>query len=875
MAPFCRVVVCLLAFSIGSHAATRREEIGARGQKPRISVYSHTSCVVSDGGGVRCWGRNNFGQVGNRNTTNQTLPAQVTGLNLVISVVTGHQHTCALLAHGTVVCWGDNQFGQLGNGTTTNSQTPVAVTGLDGVISIASGDSHMCALRVDGTVRCWGLNLFGNLGTGFTNSSTPVTPFGVTNATAITAGEGHSCALISNGTVRCWGLNENGQIGDGSSSSRASGTVSGLSRAVEITAGRVHTCALIVDGTAQCWGANGSGELGDNTTTGRNVPAPVSQLTQAIALEAGLNHTCALRADGSVRCWGLNTNGQLGDGTAFQRLDASRAVVGLNNAVAIAVGFRHTCALDSAGTARCWGANDFGQLGNGTTNPSLTPSSATGVSGTIGARGIVTGLSFTCARRGTGAVACWGLDANGQLGNGDPLANLSTPGVVTGLNDAVALASGDSHVCALRSNGTVACWGDNSSGEVGGGTTNRPAPIAVAGIAGAVSVAVGRDYSCTLLQDGTVRCWGGNARGQLGNNSVLASQNPVSPLFLSGAIAITASPAGRHTCALLVDGTVRCWGDNARGQLGDGSSGSFSPFPVTVAGLSNVVSVAAGLDHTCAVLANGSARCWGSNEFGKLGNSNQQDRTTPDTVSAMTDAVSITAGGNYACALRAGGIADCWGRNSENQLASAAPGDQSTPGAVIVRLITSTPGNTVPIRLTTIVSMTTGAGTARYHTCSVQVTGQPFCWGSNLQGAIGDGTTTDRPRPTGVASFTANVAPEAKLSLNGGAVEATGLLNCEAGNQGVIFMMLTQPGGLFFPGLSFPSQGAIGYGAASLNCGDDLLEVPMTIPSYGIQPFRAGEATAYLQAVVWNNQGIVDQQIWTRDVTLGESGPTP
>jgi alpha-tubulin suppressor-like RCC1 family protein len=858
-------VVAAITLVVGlgaqAQAATRgRGEAGSRVQKPRISALYNTTCAVLDDGTPRCWGANEQGQVGNGTvTTAQTPPVQPTSISTVMAVATGQDHTCVLaVIGGPVRCWGDNTYGQLGNGTSGGrSSAPVSVSGLTGVVAIAAGENFTCAVLVDSTARCWGFGDSGQLGSGtFTLFSTaPVAVSGLNNAVAITAGRSHACALLADGTARCWGSGNSGKLGNGfGADQEAPVQVSGLTGAVAIAAGYLHTCALLVDGTGRCWGFNSSGQLGDGTLVSKNVPTPVSLLTRAIAIAGGVSHTCAVRSDGGMRCWGLNTSGQLGDGTTTQRLDAGTAVLGLTNAVEVTAASTHTCALDASGTARCWGSNALGQLGNGTFDPSLVPVTVTGVTGSTAARGIVAGSEFSCGRRGNGSVACWGYDGFGQLGNGSSLADSSNPVPVAGLTDAVALAAGAFHACALRSTGLVVCWGYNASGQLGNGNKITQAiPVGVGLVSGVVGIAAGYDHSCALLHDGSVRCWGNNFYGQLGNGGFVDSLIPVTVVGLTNAVAIAAGSA--HTCALLADGTARCWGFNFYGELGDGSNAT-SAVPVAVAALSNVValSVGGGSQHTCAVLASGGVRCWGRNDFGQLGNSATQPRTIPDVVSGLTDAVALTLGFGHSCAVRVNSFAACWGRNRDGQLGAADAADHLTPVLVIQSFVSS---NNVPFPTQQVVGIAAGqAGDSGVHICSLQTSGLPRCWGDNSQGQLGDGTLVDRPRPTSVPSFTANVDPDVTLNPSGRVTEVTALLNCDPGSHAQVFVSLT--------------QGSVsGSGAASTNCGYGFLEVPVTVSARGRTGFQPGAATANLEAIVRGDKGeITDHLFWTREVIL-------
>ena len=339
----------------------------------------HT-CAVTNGGGVACWGHNAHGVLGDGTTTDRLTPVAVNGLRTGVAVLAaGVQHTCALTTAGGVVCWGSASAGQLGAGPVTPPLTPVAVTGLSsGVTAIAAGAFHTCAVTSAGGVMCWGYNGQGQLGDGTTeNRFTPVAVSGLSSGvTTIAAGAYYTCALTNVGGVACWGVNAFGQLGDGTTTGRPTPVaVTGLSNAVAaVSAGSQHTCALTTAGGVVCWGGNAAGQLGDGTTTPRLTPVAVSGLSSGVTgVEAGSIHSCALTNGAAVMCWGDNTAGQLGDGTTTGR-PTPVAVTGIPNAVAaVSAGSEHTCAVTTQGRVACWGANELGRLGDGTTTNRLTP----------------------------------------------------------------------------------------------------------------------------------------------------------------------------------------------------------------------------------------------------------------------------------------------------------------------------------------------------------------------------------------------------------------------------------------------------------------------------------------------------------------------
>jgi alpha-tubulin suppressor-like RCC1 family protein len=348
----------------------------------------------------------------------------------VPTLALGNEHTCTLTSGGGVFCWGYNDYGQLGDNSLVNKSVPVAVTGLgSGVIAIAAGLSskHTCALTSAGGALCWGANGNGQLGIGSIDQDDPyakLTPVAVSGlssgVTAMAVGETHTCALSNVGSVQCWGEGQLGRLGNGTLDYQLTPTaVDGLSSGVTaITAGGYHTCALTNAGAVLCWGDNSYGQLGDGTIgIERLVPVAVSGLSSGIvAIEAGFNHTCAITSAGAVLCWGEGQSGQLGNGTDINQLTPT-PVNGLSSGVTtVTAGYYHTCALITGGDVKCWGGNKSGQLGDNSTETKLTPVAVEGLSGNITA--IAAGFAHTCALTNVGGIQCWGHNYTGQLGNG-------------------------------------------------------------------------------------------------------------------------------------------------------------------------------------------------------------------------------------------------------------------------------------------------------------------------------------------------------------------------------------------------------------------------------------------------------------------------
>lgn len=717
----------------------------------------------------------------------------------VTQVSAGAMHTVALMTDGTVWVWGRGYEGQMGDGIQVNLKpAPARVPALSGVTAVSAGGYHTLALKGDGTVWMWGRIPSNSFGT-----AVPTQVQNVDSAVAISAGDYYSAAVKSDGTVLTWGNNSKGQLGDGTTIDRSAPVqVVGLSNVARVSTGSDYAVAIKRDGTVWTWGKDNYGQLGDGAAVDRSTPGQVPGLSGAVAAAAGVAHTLVLRSDGTVWAFGRNSSGQLGDSTTTDRPTPIQ-VPGLANVVKVSAGDGRSAALTSDGTIWTWGSS-----------ATSSPAPMTGLTGVVT---MASGSWHTVAVTGDGTVYSWGgFNWCGELGNGTAQVAL-VPTRVRGIADITAIDAGYKHATALRRDGTVWSWGDNTYGELGDGTNvQRSTPVQVPGITDVVGISAGHYHTLAVKSDGTVYAWGLNQQGELGDGTTTNRWTPTQVSGLTDVVAVSAGYSDLDWCgyslAVKRDGTVWGWGSNACGELGIGSKDTNAhTLPVRVGNywrtppagrLNDIVGVSAGFDHALALKADGSVWAWGGAGTGEYGDAPHADPTLPTQIPYLTDvAVLAAAGGagsydrvsSFSLAARHDGTMVAWGQNGQGQLGNypvTYSGTRMTGVTCVAAgsyhsLATSSDGslwawgdnyleqtgNAEFMAWPSQVSMDRAAAVSAGHEFSLVLRSDGTVWsfGNGYYGELGNSYSTTNMVPTAIQFDT--VAPTSpSVSINGGAV---------------------------------------------------------------------------------------------------------
>ncbi len=708
-------------------------------------------------------------------------------------VASGGNHTCGIKSDGWAYCWGYNYHGQLGDGTNTNSSVPVKVA--QGVIpegvglkEITAGSTHTCVIGTNDKAYCWGYGANGRLGNGYTsNRNTPVAVNTTRTFRGIVAGGGHTCAF-GDIEMYCWGLNSSGQLGDGTTTQRTTpvqvnrGNIPAGTGLYSLTAGDSHTCVLdtgnVIGGggpivsavsnvKAYCWGNNQYGQVGDGTTTTpKTTPVGVDMVGFMLpssfrTINAGGYHTCAIGDNDVTYCWGLNNGGQLGDNSTN---DASRPkAINQGNIPTgetlemLSLGLYHSCAIASNAKAYCWGQGQYGQLGNSGTGGSYTPVAVSqgAIPTGIGIANMGTGSYHGCVRGSNGKLYCWGQNTYGKLGDGTTTTPRTSPVAV---------------VDAAGANTYEINIGNNTlTRTLTPGTTSISVSPIPAHVRGTVSINIKRltdgvlsnsvSFVYSNFPAPSISNVNPNTIGQAGGETVSITGSNFLDYNVFGSV-VSISAGMFHSCAVQEEGAF-CWGRNNYGQLGDRSINQRNT-PVLVdkgdipSGVS-LSSISVGNYHTCGVGSNYKAYCWGYNNVGQLGDGGSVTSSdSPIEVQTSVTFKSISAGANHTCGISTNDWAYCWGEGTYGKLGNGGTANSSIPVAVNQGAILSG---------VSLISISAGAN----HTCAIGSNDWAYCWGQGTYGKLGNGGTAQSTEPVVVS--------------NGGISAGTRLVNISAGTN--------------------------------------------------------------------------------------------
>jgi alpha-tubulin suppressor-like RCC1 family protein len=752
----------------------RRGELGSSCVPERISAGDAHSCVTMVDQSVVCWGVADFRLAAISPSPTEAAiaaTARVPGAHRFLDIAAGQDGSCGVIDTSEVRCWGSRAL--VSPGPPAIGEFVGSVPGVTGASRVVAGEDHACALAGEGgatAVWCWGRNLNGAVNgvAGPTPALVPAPMPGTEGATALDSSFTHTCAVVG-GRVVCWGDATSGALGGTPSSGEVTVTVPSITDATEVAVGRCFTCVRHGGGNVSCFGdaryEDDADLSGPCTAAYSPEPRPVAGITDAVAIDAYVVHACAARGSGEVACWGNNTRRQLGDGTpldltsgreGFDRPESDPVrVIGVDDATRVAVGTWHSCALGPSG-AYCWGRQVSHRLGNGRFELDLDDSPvpvARPVSVIRGPLDIAANDRATCFRMPDLSLRCAGR-VPGEV----DARCYAEPIEETTWQNVLAVDMHEDALCAVTASLTPPR--PEGSGLVDrvlrcrGSSTFHPFLRAV-GAEGVVplptepvAISVGLLHACVVDTEGAVLCWGGETTGQLGGDalaldscrlrvgSIPCSLTPTAVELPRPASAVVSG--GEHTCALLDDGSVACWGSNELGQLGRTPRTSTDGVGLVqgLPGGDPVVSIAAGGRTTCAILASRSAWCWGESVTSLASGAAPQPMVqlaAVEEIAILEDVetlrLSRRTGG--LCARLTTGPIFCLGQNENGRLGGEAP-------------VCDTP--VCPVFSEPVVSVFDDAvnlACGRSHCCATRLSGQVVCWGERTGGRRADGLDGD------------------------------------------------------------------------------------------------------------------------------------
>lgn len=655
----------------------------------------------------------------------------------------------AIKKDGTLWSWGNNSNGELGNNSIISTDSPVQTIGTNWS-QVSAGRFHVCAIKTDGTLWGWGLASLGTLGNNLIYASSPVQTVAYgTNWGSVSCGSYHTSSIKTDGSLWLWGYNIDGQLGDNTTTNRSSPvqTITFGTNWSYVACGGNHAAAIKTDGTLWTWGRNNNGQLGDNTTTNKSSPVQtIAGGTNWSKVACGYRQTAAIKTDGTLWTWGRNSYGSLGDDTRTDRSSPVQTIALGTNWSSVSVGYReYIAATKTDGTLWLWGNNAFigisGWLGDNTSTPKSSPVQT--VAGGTNWSSVYCGDKTTMAIKKDGTLWGWGDNTNGEIG--DKTIYVPIPTIIDNVNNWASMTNNASYDNSIfmgaKTDGTIWVWGTNSYGQLGDNTiVSKFSPVQLpSGINSWSIISAGTQHTAGIQSDGSLWAWGRNIFGQLGDNTLTNKSSPIqifSELLNWSAVSCGTS----HSMGLKKDGTLWTWGANARGQLGINVSGTRSSPIQTVTGGTNWTSIYAGNQSCAAIKSDTTLWVWGFGLNGQLGQGNSTNRSSPVQFMLGTTGWSKAAWGSiHFAALKTDGSLWLSGSNSNGELGDNTNISRSSPVQTIVG------GN----EWADVFCGST-------YTIAKKKDGSFWSWGSGINNLLGDNTFVSKSSPIQIVASNNN-----------------------------------------------------------------------------------------------------------------------
>jgi alpha-tubulin suppressor-like RCC1 family protein len=656
---------------------------------------ANSTTATKTDGTLWTWGDNTYGQLGDGTIVSKSSPIQIGLLNDWAQVSSGSSSATitAIKTDGTLWAWGDN-YGAFGDGTDVSQSSPIQIGSLHDWAYVSNNNYNSAAIKTDGTLWTWGAYYGVIFGDPLVMPKlSPVQIGSLTDWAQVSCGYMHMTAIKTGGTLWTWGYNYDGQLGDGTTIDKSSPVqVGSLTDWASVSCGDYHTEAIKTDGTLWAWGHNGSGRLGDGTTVRQSSPVQIGSLTDWTQVSCGSEHTVALRSDNTAWSWGKNLNGQLGDGTIVSK--SSPVQTGVSTWTHVRASSYST---NLVGEFR--GTVQFVDMSGGNTG-------LTTLGGPIDVNGQFTlGGTLNVASGGTNANT-----ANTAFNNLAPTQTvnsgkfLTTSGTNTSWDNVYSeytlysspgtspiqisssqswkhVAEGGGHWIAVKTDGTLWAWGDNTYGQLGDGTiVNQLNPIQIGSLTNWEQVCAESFSSSAIKTDGTLWTWGQNNMGQLGDGTYVSKSSPTQVGSLTTWKQVSME---YHTAAVKTDGTLWGWGEDYSGSfLGSGPFGSTYSSPIQIGSLTNWSQVSCGGRYTTAIKTDGTLWAWGYNANGEVGNGTSTPISSPIQIGLLTNWSQVSAGlYNYesTAAIKTDGTLWMWGSNNLGKLGDNTVVPKSSP----------------------------------------------------------------------------------------------------------------------------------------------------------------------------------------------------